>query len=173
MDKIVNFLETQEEVQPIERNILSDALNAIPKNVSLEYSEAMACYIEQQIILKNIICSSDKPHLVKHLIEGLDEYQLGRLRTIVTILAREDCEEQMNAIVQAFLDTVEPSQESFEKATALIRIIKGFNINYKEKAVEVAQFVEKKLLTESCIFCRMQTQFAYCVGGLKICVCVL
>jgi len=141
-EKIVDLIETNKDLDgqilPIEKEMIIKSLGEIPHDIAEEYSDALGAYIEDQLLLKNIISSSDTPHLIRHLVDELSENQLIRLRTIITHLTSNACEKKITEIINATLGISIPTAESKMKASALVDLVKILNINHAEKAKELA-----------------------------------
>ncbi|HEY4831573.1 MAG TPA: hypothetical protein VIH61_03335, partial [Waddliaceae bacterium] len=104
-EKIVDLIKANKdadgEIFPIEKEMLIKSLLEIPHDISREYADILGICIDEQIVLKNIISSSDRPHLVKHLIDDLSEVLLGRLSNLIIQLKNNECEKMITEIVNA------------------------------------------------------------------------
>lgn len=159
-EKIVDLIEMNKDLDgqmlPIEKEMIIKSLGEIPHDIAKEYSDAFGAYIEDQLILKNIVSSSDRPHLIRHLIDGLSENQLTRLSTIITHLTSDACEKKIMEIINATLGIIIPTPESKMKASELVDLVKILNINHEEKAKELADI--GRLIRTFCdllVVCRM------------------
>jgi len=158
--KIVDLIEMNKDIDgqtlPIEKEMIINSLGDIPHDIAKEYSDAFGAYIEDQLILKRIISSSDRSHIVKYLVDGLNENQLTRLNIIITHLASDACEEKIKEIINATLGISIPTAESKLKATELIALIKVLNINHEEKAKELADITRlMRIFCDLLVVCRM------------------
>lgn len=159
-EKIVDLIEMNKDLDgkmlPIEKEMIIKSLGEIPHDIAKEYSDVFGAYIEDQLILKNIVSSSDRPHLVRHLVDGLNEIQLTRLSTIITHLTSDACEKKIKEIINATLGISIPTPESKMKASELVDLVKILNINHEEKAKELADI--GRLIRTFCdllVVCRM------------------
>jgi len=142
--KIFNLLEENKnsggKTLPVEKDQIVKDLLEIPHEVSEEYAVAFGSYIEEQVILRAIVSSSHRPHLVRHLIDSLNETQLIRLRTIVTHLKSDTFEQKIKEIIDAALGFCTPTPENKKKADELISMVKSSNLNIRKLAEDIADF---------------------------------
>lgn len=159
-EKIVNFIAANKDLDgqmlPIEKEMIIKSLGGIPHDIAKEYSDAFGAYIEDQLILKNIISSSDRSHLVRYLVDGLSETQLTRLSTIITHLTSDACEKKIKEIINATLGISLPTESSKMKASELVDLVKVLNINHEEKAKELADIGRLiRIFCDLLVVCRM------------------
>ena len=167
-DKIVDLIEMNKELDgqtlPIEKEMIIKSLGEIPHDIAKEYSDAIGISIEDQLILKNIVSSSDRPHLIRHLVSGLSQSQLTRLSTIITHLKSDACEEKIKEIINATLGICLPTPESKEKASQLVDLVKHLNINHEEEAKEMADIARLvKIFCNLLVLCQMDDKVEACI----------
>lgn len=167
-EKIVDLIEMNKDVDgetlPIEKEMIIKSLGDIPHDIAKDYCDYFGAYIEEQLIIKNIISSSDRPYLIKHLIDKLSDSQLARLSTIVTHLASDECENKTKEIVNAALGISFPSETSKMKASELVSLVKALNINHEAMAKELAEIA--RLITTFCnllVACRIGEHVEACI----------
>lgn len=153
-EKIVDLIEANKDLDgqvfPVERDAIVKSLQNIPHDVALDYSEGLGAYIEDLLLLKNIVSSSDKPSITRHLVEGLNGIQLTRLSSIIPNLSIDACESANRELINATLGIKVPTPESKAKATELVSLVKAMSINYSRKAEELADIA--RLIT---LFCNL------------------
>ena len=116
------------EPPPIEGEMLKDSivnrLTQVPPNLAHEFADGINRGLEEQLVYRDIIFSSASPKLVAHLIDGLSEEQLHRLKVIVANLVMYTGQQQVvNDIVNAVLGVAEITSESTAKAHELYAIV--------------------------------------------------
>lgn len=105
MDKIVDLLGVNKAAGelplPLEVNAIVEQLNSIPKSSIEKYVDILSAATEQLVTLMNIIALSNKPNLVKKLINDLDDDLLECLQELVPHLKQKSAEWEESEIINA------------------------------------------------------------------------
>lgn len=142
-EKIVDLITANRDADgqtlPIEKEMFIKSLLEIPHDIAQEYADILGTCIDEQIVLKNIISSSNRPYLVKHLIDDLSEALLGRLCNLINQLKNHEREKMITEIVNATfgLSMVNPEKE--KKAAELVSIVTSLDIDYENEAKSLAE----------------------------------
>ena len=163
--KIVDLLGINKEqnavLLPIEKEQILKKLEEIPHDVSMEYVDAISLCINDLLILRSIISSSNNPHLVRHLVTDLNDNLLERLEAIVPHLQSNMCEKTIGELVNATWGIASPTLESKTKADELISAIKILNKNHDEKFEEFIDHARiLKMFCHLLAMCRMGDEIA-------------
>ncbi len=138
-DKVLDFSNAYRkkhgEAPPIEGEFLKESivnrLTQIPPKLAREFAERINLSLEEQLVYRNIILSSENPTLVAHLIDVLSENQLKRLKEIIVNLVMYT-QKSMTNIANALLDVSGATPGSVFKAGRLFSLIEKM----PEKKVE-------------------------------------
>lgn len=132
----------EEQVQPIDRDIVLHRLKEIPDDLVNVYVKAIVGNVDEQLLLKSIFTSSLLA--AKHIIDGLDQIQLERLNTIVLGLISTDPLKNLREIREATFNIIDVIPESVEKGIALIDLIKSLDVDYDVAWKELA-FISRQM----------------------------
>jgi hypothetical protein len=155
-DKIVNFIAADDG--PVDKGVLIKNLQRLPNDITREYIGVVYDYLEYITAIKNIIESRDKPHLVRHYIDGLTEEQLDNINKLVLSLSSVAPERMIKEILQLSFGIVTPSEETMAKAIELIKSIKV--LDNEGKAERLLKFWKYlNMITDAIITTRFGEEF--------------
>lgn len=148
-DKI-NFLEIARqngnETLPLEREKIISELSEIPDDVVQDYVWGTHLLIENMLTIKTIVAASKKPHLVKHLVDNLNDELLANLRDVILYLKCDKREEKIKEIVNASFGISMPSPEKEKMVSELLSFVRLLYVDHERESnvlAEIACYTRK------------------------------
>lgn len=140
MGEILDFKAEDGESNLFDGVSLLQILQAVPSDIHSEYLGFIDDYLEDLVVIKNVIASRDKPNLHKHLIQDISPNQSIRLRQIALSLAAKESERQVNDIVESTFSLIIPDEESLVRAPELVQKMKAVNISQADELARVSKY---------------------------------